>query len=77
MLFHGEMKPIGELIKKELERQERSVSWFAKKLSCNRANIYNIFQRSSVDTALLLRISKILKYNFFKELYDEIEQENS
>ncbi len=67
------MQPIGKIIKLELERQERSVSWFARKLSCNRANVYNIFQRNSIDTELLLRISKILKYNFFKALCEEAE----
>ncbi|MBQ8224939.1 MAG: XRE family transcriptional regulator [Bacteroides sp.] len=69
------MQAIGEIIKHELERQERSVSWFAQKLSCNRANVYNIFLRSSIDTALLVRISKILNRNFFKELNEEVERD--
>lgn len=59
---------IGSLIKAELERQERSVSWFARKLNCDRSNIYKIFKKSAIDTELLIRISSILKYNFF-ELY--------
>lgn len=61
---------IGSLIKAELERQERTVSWFARKLCCDRSNIYKLFKRSTVDTELLLRVSKILDYNFF-ELYCE------
>jgi len=61
---------IGSLIKAELERQERTVSWFARKLCCDRSNIYKLFQRSTIDTELLLRISKILNYNFF-ELYSK------
>lgn len=56
---------IGSLIKEELERQERSVSWFARKLSCDRSNVYKIFKRSTIDTELLLRISQILNHNFF------------
>lgn len=59
---------IGNLIKAELERQERTVSWFARKLSCDRSNVYKLFKRSTIDTELLLRISKILHYDFF-ELY--------
>lgn len=57
---------IGSLIKEELERQERSVSWFARKLCCDRSNVYKLFKRSTIDTELLLRISQILHYDFFK-----------
>lgn len=60
---------IGLEIKAELERQERSVSWFARKLSCERTNVYSIFKRKSIDTDMLTRISRILQRNFF-ELYD-------
>lgn len=57
---------IGRLIEAELHRQERSVTWFAEKLCCDRTNVYSIFKRESIDTALLLRISKVLHYNFFR-----------
>lgn len=60
---------IGEVIKLELQRQERSISWFARKLYCDRSNVYDIFQRKSIDTELLFRICIILNYNFFS-LYD-------
>ena len=56
---------IGEHIEKELRQQERSVTWLAKKLCCNRQNVYDIFKRSTIDTELLLRISLILQKNFF------------
>lgn len=56
---------IGRLIKEELHRQERSIVWFAEKLSCDRTNVYKIFARTSIDTQLLLRISVILNRNFF------------
>lgn len=62
------MGPIDTMIKEELERQERSVSWFARKLSCDRSNIYRLFQKHSIDTALLSRISVILGRDFFREL---------
>ncbi len=62
------MESIGNLIKKELERQERSVSWFARKLSCDRSNVYRLFQKESIDTNLLARISIILNHNFFADL---------
>ena len=62
---------IGSLIKAELERQERTVSWFARKLSCDRSNVYKLFKRSTVDTELLLRVSSVLNYNFFEVYTDE------
>lgn len=68
------MEPIGTLIREELERQERSVSWFARKLSCDRSNIYRLFQKHSVDTAMLMRISVVLGRDFFAELSRNLPQ---
>lgn len=59
---------IGQLIKTELELQERTPTWLAKKINCDRTNIYRIFDRESIDTALLSRISTALNRNFFAEL---------
>lgn len=56
---------IGIEIKNELEKQERTISWFSRKLYCDRSNVYDIFKRQSIDTELLLRISIILGRNFF------------
>ncbi len=57
---------IGSLIESELRRQERTTVWFARKLGCNRTNAYKIYRRQSIDTDLLMRISEILKFNFFE-----------
>ena len=65
------MTHIGQIIVKELHRQERSVTWFARRLYCDRTNVNNIFRRQSLDTELLLRISIILEYNFF-QIYSDI-----
>ena len=65
---------IGQLIKDELERQERSVSWFARKLYCDRSNIYKIFKRSTIDTELLMRISVVLNHDFFSAYIDVLAQ---
>lgn len=73
-LFCYNMVHIGALIKAELQRQERSVTWFAKKLCCERTNVYSIFKRESIDTALLFRISSILHHNFFLYYTKELEQ---
>lgn len=65
---------IGQLIEQELCRQERSAGWLAKKLYCDRSNVYKIFKHQSIDTDLLLRISVAMKTDFFKyysEMYGQ------
>lgn len=56
---------IGQLIEKELRRQERTVTWLARKINCDRRNVYNVFERTYIDTELLLRISIVLQTDFF------------
>ena len=67
------MVNIGQNIKDELQRQERSVSWLARKLNCTRAAVYRIFSKNSIDTALLASISLILHRNFFQELLEDVQ----
>lgn len=64
---------IGELIKRELSRQERTVVWFANRLSCDRTNVYRIFSKRSLDTELLVRISIVLSHNFFADIASELD----
>ncbi|MBQ7870415.1 MAG: helix-turn-helix transcriptional regulator [Prevotella sp.] len=68
------MVNIGQCIKDELERQERSVSWLARKLNCHRSVVYRIFNKNSIDTNLLKSISEILGYDFFKEYSDDMNK---
>lgn len=68
---------IGNLIEKEFRRQERSVSWLAKKLYCERTNIYDIFKRQSIDTEMLLRISEVLHHDFFQYYRNSLEKETT
>lgn len=57
---------IGSIIKEKFDEQSLSVSWFAKQLCCDRTNVYSIFKRESIDTALLVKISAIMNHDFFK-----------
>ncbi|MBE6271640.1 MAG: XRE family transcriptional regulator [Prevotella ruminicola] len=67
------MVNVGQLIKEELESQERTVSWLARKLNCTRATVYRIFDKVSLDTALLAEVSQILHRDFFRELSEDIK----
>ena len=64
---------IGKLIEEELRNQDHSVVWLSGQLNCNRTNVYKIFHRASIDTELLLRISNILKRNFFDSYTDRLD----
>ena len=61
---------IGKKIREVLKERRKTVVWFANELSCSRTNVYKIFSKSSIDTADLMRISKILNYDFF-DLYSK------
>lgn len=66
---------IGNRIREKLDEQGRSVKWFSDRLGCCRDNIYKIFQRKYIDTGLLLKISRVLDYDFFAE-YSEYMNNN-
>jgi hypothetical protein len=62
---------IGKHIEEILRKQGRSAAWLATQIPCERTNVYNIFKRKSLDVRLLMRISVILEYDFFKKLSEE------
>ena len=64
---------IGERIKEIFDQKNISITQFAKRLLCDRANVYNIFRRKKIDIHLLLRISEILDHDFVKEICAERE----
>ena len=65
---------IGNLIKQELERQERTPTWLARKINCARPNVYYIFASQSINTELLLHISQVLQHDFFKYYSAQIDE---
>jgi len=65
----------GQLIERKLHEQGRTVTWFAAQLCCTRPNVYKIFRKESIDIPLLWRISRILEYNFFHEISNEIKSD--
>lgn len=64
---------IGQRIKDIFEQQpkQHNIDWLAAQLSCQRANVYKIFNRRDIDTQLLNRLCHILDHDFFADLsYD-------
>lgn len=63
---------LGELIEKEVRRQNISITDFADRICCQRGNVYDIFKRGDkIDAAQLTLISRVLKHNFFKDLAED------
>ena len=56
---------IGKIIKEVVKTSGMSVTEFAKKINYSRRNIYSIFEKASLDTSLLAKISEVLQKDFF------------
>ncbi len=65
------MKKIGDLIQNEVRRQQISVTDFAKMINCQRNNVYNIFERSTIYVDQLALISRKLNHNFFVDIVND------
>lgn len=70
---------IGHRIKEIFDTKPKTctVTWLARRLCCDRRNIYNIFARPTIDTDLLRRLSRILDHNFFLDLADDVDSPDS
>lgn len=61
---------IGKLIQQKLKERERSGAWLARKLYTDPSNVSKIIRKQHIDTELLMHISNILDYDFFRCLSD-------
>ena len=57
---------IGKIIEERYIESGMKISAFAEKVGTSRRNAYNIFERETIDTGLLLRLGEVLKHNFFQ-----------
>ena len=56
---------IGEKVNKRAKELRIGPTELAKTINTSKQNIYSIFKRESIDTALLQKLSKALNYDFF------------
>ena len=68
---------IGSMIRQTMELRGRSVVWLAKEYGCSRVNMYKIFEKQSIDTQALLRLSVLLDFDFFELYRKELHQRMS
>jgi transcriptional regulator with XRE-family HTH domain len=64
---------IGREIKKIVKRRGFTVEEFAQALNVSKPNVFDIYKRESIDTALLERICKVLNHNFFRQFSEKYE----
>lgn len=55
-----------------MEERHQTVVWLSKQLSCSRNNVYKIFDKYSIDTGVLVKISEVLEFDFFKYYSEEV-----
>lgn len=56
---------IGQLIREIILKNGMSISEFSRRVGTSRENVYSIFKRASIDTALLAKIGEVLDHDFF------------
>ena len=66
------MLHIGQEIRRVVEDRGRTSVWLARELGCHRTNLYKIYDKYPIDTGVLMHISRILDYNFFRLYVDEL-----
>jgi predicted transcriptional regulator len=59
----------GEIIEKAVRQSGVSITKLAQRLGKSRRTIYNIFQDRDVPVELISEISKIINYDFGKEIH--------
>ncbi len=56
---------IGQIIRTAVKNRKITVTEFARRINCTTRNVYKIFDKESIDTGLLEKISRALNQNFF------------
>ncbi|MFI5138327.1 MAG: helix-turn-helix domain-containing protein [Sphingobacteriales bacterium] len=62
---------IGEFVKEIAESQNLKPSDLGKRINTSKQNVSDIYKRSTIDSELLLTLSKALNYNLFSYYYDK------
>lgn len=68
---------IGKEIQRVMEQRGVSVVRLARDYGCSRIHMYRIFEKASLDTAMLMRFSMLLGHDFFQLYSDELQQKNA
>lgn len=64
---------VGSLIRLELIRQKRSISWLANQLGVQRSNCYRIIHAETMYIDRLFQISQLLHHDFFADYSNQLK----
>lgn len=59
---------IGRIVKSVFDKSGLSVAEFARRIHCERTNVYKIFNRRTIDVEMLVAISESLQHNFLEDV---------
>ena len=59
---------IGHMVKSVFDKSGLSVAEFARRIHCERTNVYKIINRQSIDVETLVKISEALEHNFLEDV---------
>lgn len=62
---------IGSLIRQQLDKSNISYKEFARSINCERQSLYYLFSCKSIDIDRLILISKVLNFDFLRNIYLE------
>lgn len=65
-IFAFIMIHIGQKIKNIVEKKGMAKTELARRMNMTSSNVHKIFTRKTIDTGLLIKLSEILEYDFFK-----------
>ena len=55
-------------MKTQLQKNGIRTSWVAEQLNYHRNNLYKIFQKEWIDTSTLMKLSILIKHDFFADI---------
>ena len=65
---------IGKEIQRVMEQRGISVAQLARDYGCSRIHMYRIFEKTSLDTTMLMRFSSLLAFDFFSLYSKELRE---
>lgn len=65
---------VGQRVKVAMVQRGLNISEVARRINCARTNMYDILDRSSMNTALLMQLCVVTRVNIFEYLSQEAEE---
>ena len=67
---------IGSIIKQKFDESSITITDFANQINVHRTTVYSIFEHKSIDVELLFKISEVLNFDFYNEIYLKKKTDN-